>query len=160
MERIPIMVSRAPLLLVVVLGVGSAAACAGNGAEARQADVSPGQVVHSPAIPDRAGAARVVKDWLITIQDIGFKDACRFMTPDFQRQMPAYNCGDPNVADSPPFMIIDYRVADVRVPSHDGDSAVVDVTLPHGQAPPATYSAHYDHTENRWLVAGHGVVQR
>jgi hypothetical protein len=153
------MARRASFVLVVAFVAGFAAACAGDGSEARQSDVPPRQVVHSPAVPDPAGAARVVKQWLVTVQDKDLKAACPFMTPDFQRQTPAYNCGNPNADDSPPFLTVDYRVADVRVRSQDGDSAIVEVTFPDGQGPPTTYSALYDPRKSRWLVAGRDAEQ-
>jgi len=153
------MTRRASLVLVAVFLAGFTAACAGDGSEGRQAGLPSGPVVESPAVPDSAGAARVVRAWLVTIQDRGLKAACPFMTPEFQRQSRAYSCGNPNEHDSPPFMTVDYRDADVRVRSQDGDIAIVEVTFPDGQGPSTTYSARYDHIESRWLVAGRFPAQ-
>lgn len=146
---------RAWLVLVVVLFAGLATACAGDRSDERQSAVPPDQVVDTPAIPDPAGAARVVRRWLLTIQNAGTTAACPLMTPGFQRQMPAFLCSNPNGMGSAPFMTVEYRAADVRVRSQDGDIAIVDVTFPDGERPPTTYSTRYDHSEKRWLVAGH-----
>jgi len=157
--NIPRMARRASFVLVVAFVAGFAAACAGDGSEARQSDVSPHQVVHSPAVPDPAGATEVVRDWLVTIQDKGPRAACPLMTPGFQREMPAFVCDNPHAGTAPPFLTIDYRDAEVQLLAQDGDSATIEVTFSEGQAP-TTYTARYDLNRHKWLVAGQNPPAR
>ena len=117
----------------------------------------PGPAIGSTGtVPDPEGAAHVVMAWLTTIQDDGPKAACRFMTPEFQQEMIAFNCNNPNITGSPPYTIGDVRLAETRLVAQDGDEVTIEVAFPGtAQLPRTTYVASYDHGEDRWLVAGH-----
>ncbi len=108
--------------------------------------------------PDVVGAAQVVEQWLITIQTEGLKAACPLMTTSFQRAMPAFNCDNPNVSDSPPFMTIDYRDAEIEVASQGGDIATVQVTHPGRPGQQTAYTTVYDHDQGEWLIDGFTIA--
>lgn len=146
---------RFSALPAVVLLLGMAAACTEDDSRASALSDPLDQAASESTAPDPAGAARLVKKWLITVQEEGPKAACPLMTDVFQRTMPSYSCDRPDVSTSPPFMGVDSNLAKVRVRTHAASSAVVEVTVPGSRQNPAVYTARYDSEGDHWLVAGY-----